>query len=155
MVAAQKEASKTSNNERKYRSPNRILARSFRIARDKWKKKYMDTRAELKRARQLAAERGTARDHWRERCDQATACATAAEASAARLQGELEQAHARIASLEAAPQKKRADAARSGPARSAGARFDAAVDHRRMSPIGGRCGSGVAGGAAGVVHCLG
>ena len=140
---------------RRFTSPNRILARSFRLSRDKWKRKHHQVQAKLEQARQLAAERGTARDHWRERCDQATACATAAEASAARLQGELEQAHARIAALEAAPQKKRADAARSGPARSAGARFDAAVDHRRMSPIGGRCGSGVAGGAAGVVHCLG
>ena len=39
--------SRSANNERKFRSPNRVLARTFRIARDKWMKKYMDTRAVL------------------------------------------------------------------------------------------------------------
>ena len=140
---------------RRFTSPNRILARSFRLSRDKWKQKHHQVQAKLEQTRQLAAERGIARDHWRERCEQATARAATAEASAARLQGELEQARTRIAALEAALQKKRADAARSGPERSAGARLDAVVDHRRMSPIGSGCGSSVAGGAAGVVHRLG
>jgi len=95
MLAAQKEASKTSNNERKYRSPNRILARSFRIARDKWKKKYVDTRAELKRARQLAAERGDSRDRWRTEVEAAREQARAAEALAQERLQELEQLRAR------------------------------------------------------------
>ena len=58
MAATQEVVSKETSNERKYRSPNRILVRSFRMARDKWKQKYMDTRADLKRSRQLATERG-------------------------------------------------------------------------------------------------
>jgi hypothetical protein len=91
---------------RRFTSPNRILARSFRLSRDKWKQKHHQVQAKLEQARQLAAERGTARDRWRERCDEATARAAAAEASAARLQDELEQARTRIAALEAAPQKK-------------------------------------------------
>jgi chromosome segregation ATPase len=91
---------------RRFTSPNRILARSFRVWRDRWKQKHHQVQAKLEQARQLAAERGTARDRWRERSDRATARATAAEASAARLQGELEQARARIAALEAAPPKK-------------------------------------------------
>ena len=91
---------------RRFTSPNRILARSFRLSRDKWKQKHHQVQAKLERARQLAAERGTARDRWRERCDQATARVAAAEASAARLQGELEQARGCITALEAAPQKK-------------------------------------------------
>ena len=91
---------------RRFTSPNRILARSFRLSRDKWKQKHHQVQAKLEQARQLAAERGTARDRWRERCDQATARAAAAEVSAARLQGELEQDRARIAALQAAPQKK-------------------------------------------------
>jgi hypothetical protein len=91
---------------RRYSSPNRILSRFFRLSRDKWKQKHHQVQAKLEQARQLAAERGTARDRWRERCEQATGRAAAAEASAARLQSELEQARARIAALEAAPQKK-------------------------------------------------
>ena len=91
---------------RRYSSPNRILARSFRLSRDNWKQKHHQLQAKLEQARQLAAERGTARDRWRERCEQATGRAAAAEVSAVRLQSELEQARARIAALEAAPQKK-------------------------------------------------
>ena len=90
---------------RRFASPNRILARSFRLSRDKWKLKHHEVQAKLKQARQLAAERGTARDRWREQCEQATAHAEAAEAAAARLQGELGQARVRIAALEAAPKK--------------------------------------------------
>jgi hypothetical protein len=95
MVATQDVTSKATANERKYRSPNRILARSFRMARDKWKKKYMDTRAELKRARQLAAERGDSRDRWRAECDAAREQARAAEALAQERLQELEQLRAR------------------------------------------------------------
>ena len=90
---------------RRFTSPNRILARSFRLSRDKWKQKHHQVQAKLEQTRQLAAERGIARDRWRERCEQATARAATAEASAARLQGELEQARTRIAALEAALQK--------------------------------------------------
>lgn len=94
MVAAQEVVPKETTNQRKYRSPNRILARSFRMARDKWKKKYLDTRAALKRARQLAAERGDSRDRWRTECEAAKQQAHAAETLAeARLQ-ELEQLRA-------------------------------------------------------------
>jgi len=90
---------------RRFTSPNRVLARSFRLSRDKWKRKHHQVQANLEEVRQLATERGTARDRWREQRDQATARAAAAEARAAQLQGELEQAHARIAALEAAPKK--------------------------------------------------
>ena len=90
---------------RRFTSPNRILARSFRLSRDKWKQKHHQVQAKLEQTRQLAAERGIARDRWRERYEQATARAATAEASAARLQGELEQARTRIAALEAALQK--------------------------------------------------
>ena len=95
MVATQELASKETTNERKYRSPNRILARSFRLARDKWKQKYMDVRAELKRARQLATERGDSRDRWRAECDAAKEQARAAETLAQERLQELEQLSAR------------------------------------------------------------
>jgi len=99
MSATQEVASKKTNNERKYRSPNRVLARSFRIARDKWKQKYMSTRAELKRARQLAAERGASRDRWHAECDAAKQRARAAEALAQERLQELEQLRARESEL--------------------------------------------------------
>jgi hypothetical protein len=91
MVATQLQASKATKNERKYRSPNRILARSFRMARDKWKQKYMDLRADLKRARQLATERGASRDRWRAECEAAKEQVLVAEALAQERLLELEQ----------------------------------------------------------------
>ena len=91
---------------RRFTSPNRVLARSFRLSRDKWKQKHHQVQAKLEQSRQLAAERGTARDRWRERAEQATASAVTAEARAVQLQGELEQTRTRIAALEAAPPKK-------------------------------------------------
>jgi hypothetical protein len=95
MTATQEAASKETNNERKYRSPNRVLARSFRIGRDNWKKKYMNARADLKRTRQLAVERGDSRDRWRAECDAAKQQARAAEALAEERLQELEQLRAR------------------------------------------------------------
>jgi hypothetical protein len=86
-------------SRRRFTSPNRVLARSFRLSRDNWKQKHHQVQAKLEEARQLAAERGIARDRWREQCDQATV-------RAAQLQGELEQARARIAALESPPPKK-------------------------------------------------
>ncbi len=94
MVAAPEVASKTASNERKYRSPNRVLARSFRIARDKWKQKYMDARADLKRARQLSTERGDSRDRWRAECEAAKEQTRAAERLAQERLQELEQLRA-------------------------------------------------------------
>ena len=90
---------------RRFSSPNRILARSFRLSRDKWKQKHQGVQEKLKQIRQLAADRGAARDHWRERSDQATARAVAAEASASRLQDELDQARACIAASERVSKK--------------------------------------------------
>ena len=95
MVATQEVASKETTNKRKYRSPNRVLARSFRLARDKWKQKYTDVRAELKRARQLATERGDSRDRWRAEWDAAMEQARAAETLAQERLEELEQLRAR------------------------------------------------------------
>ena len=95
MLATQEVVAKATDNKRKYRSPNRILARSFRLARDNWKQKYMDLRAELKRARQLATERGDSRDRWRAERDAAMEQALAAETLAQERLQELEQLRAR------------------------------------------------------------
>ncbi len=103
----QRNVAGTTGGERRYRSPNRILARSFRLGRDKWKQKHHMVQAELEQTRQLAAERGASRDGWRERCEAEMARAEAAEALAAQRLTELEQARFRIAQLEADVQKKR------------------------------------------------
>lgn len=91
MPATQLDVSATTTNEPKYRSPLRVLVRSFRMARDKWKQKYMVVRAELKSARQLAVERGASRDRWRTECDAANQRAAQAEALAQQRSEELEQ----------------------------------------------------------------
>ena len=91
---------------RRFRSPTRILARSFRIGRDKWKQKHHAVQAELEQTRQLVSERGTSRDRWREQCEVALARAEEAESLAAQRLIELEQVRVRLAELEAATQKK-------------------------------------------------
>jgi hypothetical protein len=55
----------------------------------------MDARAELKRARQLATERGDSRDRWRAECDAAKEQARAAETLAQERLRELEELRAR------------------------------------------------------------
>lgn len=101
--------SETISGTRRFRSPNRILARSFRISRDKWKARHHAVRAELKQSRRLAAERGASRDGWKAQCQRETARALAAEAMVERLKSELEQAGAQIAAMEGAQKKKRTE----------------------------------------------
>jgi len=92
--------------DRRYKSPNRILVRSFRIGRDKWKQKHHTVQAKLEQTRQLSAERGTSRDRWRQQCETAMARADAAESLAAQRLTELEQIRTRNAQIETATQKK-------------------------------------------------
>ena len=114
MEPSQGKVAEVASGTRRYRSPNRILARSFRIGRDKWKDKHHAVQAQLEQKRQLAAERGASRDRWRESCEGAVARAEAAESVAAQRLTELEQVRVRLAELEAAAQKKRADQRRLG-----------------------------------------
>jgi hypothetical protein len=67
---------------RKFRSPNRILARFFRISRDSWKEKAQEqTRQRRKLTKRLAAVEQS-RDEWRQKAE-------AAEAEQQRLAEEL------------------------------------------------------------------
>ncbi len=91
-------------NGRRYRSPNRVLARSFRISRDGWKSKHQAVQVQLEKQRQLAAERGRSREQWKQKCETATARAGEAEVLARERLKELEQARAELAELQA--QKK-------------------------------------------------
>lgn len=107
MEVSQEPVAKIVSGTRRYSSPNRVLARSFRIGRDNWKDKHHVVQEKLEQTRRLAAERGASRDQWREQCEAATARAVTAESLAALQQTALEQVRARLAELEAAAQKKR------------------------------------------------
>ena len=88
-------------NGRRYRSPNRVLARSFRISRDGWKSKDQVVQVKLEQQRQLAAERGRSREQWKLKCEAATTRAEEAEILARQRLEELEQARAELAKLQA------------------------------------------------------
>ena len=58
---------------RRFRSPLRVLARSFRMSRDNWREKPHAVQAQLEQERQQSAERGQSRDRWRSDCEAAAA----------------------------------------------------------------------------------
>jgi len=87
-------------NGRRYRSPNRVLVRSFRMSRDGWKNKHQAVQIKLEKQRQLSAERGRSRDRWKQKCETATARAENAEVLARQRLEELEQARAELAQLQ-------------------------------------------------------
>ena len=106
MNSSQGSATEAVSGRRRFKSPNRILARAFRIGRDSWKEKHHTVQAKLAQARQLAAERGASRDRWRQDHDDAVARVEAAESLAAHRLTELEQVRARLEKLAAAAKKK-------------------------------------------------
>lgn len=79
---------------REFLSPLRILVRSFRMSRDKWKAKAGQLKVDLKRLKVSVHDVQLSRAAWRERAEKA--------------EGELAALRAQMAtSAEAAPQKKR------------------------------------------------
>ena len=80
---------------RKFKSPARILVRSFRMSRDNWKGKYQKLQQTAKRAQVRAYDACHSRDVWRER----------AEAAERELEQLRSQATPSVAP-EIAPQKK-------------------------------------------------
>jgi hypothetical protein len=87
-------------NGRQYLSPNRVLARSFRISRDRWKSKHQAVQVKLEQQRQLAAERDRSREQWKQKSEAATIRAEESEALAQQRLEELEQARAELANLQ-------------------------------------------------------
>lgn len=86
---------------RKFLSPNRVLARSFRRSRDAWRDKHHRVQAKLEQERQLSAERGRSRDQWQAKCDIALSKVRETELLAQQRLTALEQARTRIAQHEA------------------------------------------------------
>lgn len=79
---------------REFLSPSRILARSFRLSRDKWKAKAGRAKADVKRLKVNVHDLQKSRSNWRERAESAESKLAAMPAGTAAL-------------TEAAPQKKR------------------------------------------------
>lgn len=52
-----------------YKSPRRVLVAFFARSRDKWKRKYMDQKAELKRLKNRVADVTKSREKWRDEAD--------------------------------------------------------------------------------------
>lgn len=93
---------------RKFSSPNRVLVRSFRMSRDRWRDKHHAVQAKLEQERQLSKERGVSRDRWKQDCLAAVARAEAAEEVVRQQQVELESLRSRCEQLQGpeAAQKK-------------------------------------------------
>lgn len=48
-----------------FKSPKRILVRSFRLSRDKWKAKYVAVKSEIKRYKNQASDARRSREQWK------------------------------------------------------------------------------------------
>ena len=57
------------NAGRRFLSPLRGLARSFRLSRNTWKEKHHQVQVKLEQERQLSVERGHLRERGCERCE--------------------------------------------------------------------------------------
>jgi len=88
----------TDQGQKSFKSPRRILLRSFLRSRERWKAKYMRQKPKLKQLRNRAADAARARDRWRERAE-------TAEAEAVHLRAELAASQARLAESTAAQKK--------------------------------------------------
>lgn len=96
----------TVSGTRRYKSPNRVLARFFRMGRDGWKAKHHQVQAKLEQERQLSVERLRSRDEWRRKCEAAMTNTRAAEVLAKQHEQELAQVRVRVTELETALSKK-------------------------------------------------
>lgn len=88
-------------NRRRYRSPNRVLARSMRMSRDNWKIKHQAVQEKLEQERQLSADRSRSREQWKLKCETALSRAEQAELLAQQRLEELEQARVELANMKA------------------------------------------------------
>ena len=52
-----------------YKSPLRVLVACFARSRDKWKRKYMDQKTEMKRLKNRVADVTRSREKWRDKAD--------------------------------------------------------------------------------------
>lgn len=64
---------------RRFRSPPRVLARSFRMGRDNWKMKHQAVQEKLAQERQLSADRGRSPEQWKQKFETAPSRAEQAE----------------------------------------------------------------------------
>ena len=75
-----------------FRSPMRVLARSFQRSRAKWKQKYLDQRAELQRLKVRVHDVKESREQWKEQ-------AQSRQREFAELQAELTELQRRVGGI--------------------------------------------------------
>lgn len=100
------ETQQADQGQRTFKSPRRVLLRSFLRSRERWKAKYMAQKPKLKRLRNRAADAQRARDQWRERAQTAAADAAQARAELAAAQAQLAAVQAQLAERTAAEKKR-------------------------------------------------
>jgi hypothetical protein len=72
MIMSQDVAARAGVSEgHSYLSPSRVLIRSFRMSRDKWKGKYQELKRVLKRCQVQVHDVRASRDAWRKRAESA------------------------------------------------------------------------------------
>jgi predicted nucleic acid-binding Zn-ribbon protein len=76
-----------------FRSPMRVLARSFQRGRAKWKRKYLDLKQELQRLKVRVHDVNESRDQWKEQ-------AQSRQRELAALQAELVELQRRLGDAE-------------------------------------------------------
>ena len=84
------ESTAQTGNRRRFRSPNRILARFFRKSRDRWKQKCQAVKGDLKRRSNELADVRRSREAWRQKAEEAQAEAKHFQEQVERLQKELQ-----------------------------------------------------------------
>ena len=77
-----------------FKSPLRILVRSFRSSRDNWKQKCLRTKKDIKRFKNKAADSVKSRDQWKRKFEQLQARTESLEAELAQLRAESQAATA-------------------------------------------------------------
>ena len=75
-----------------FKSPLRILVRSFRSSRDNWKQKCLRTKKDIKRFKNKAADAVKSRDQWKQKFQQLQEQTESLEAELAQLRAESQAA---------------------------------------------------------------
>ena len=83
-----------------FRSPMRVLARSFQRSRAKWKQKYLDQRAELQRLKVRVHDVNESREQWKEQ-------AQSRQREFAELQAELTELQRRVGGIPSEGREKK------------------------------------------------
>ena len=80
------------NETRHHKSPKRILVRLFHQSRDRWKRKYQELKADLKRAQVKVYDLKQSQQHWKDKAHQRLREQEELQEQLRELEGQLTQA---------------------------------------------------------------